>query len=169
MALEGKGKLAAILGATAATVVITQIPLLEGTKYVPYYDQGGILTVCSGVTTPTPIPNKIYTKEECEVLDAAVISEHAKASVKYLPSNAKDGHIILAVLAGYNLGPKRILDSGLPEKIRKNDPSACSALVKYHYVAKQDCSIRSNGCFGVYTRRLLERDLCEQYNLRQRK
>ena len=156
--------LAAVVGATAAAVISTQIPILEGTKYVPYYDKGHILTVCSGVTNPVPILNKVYSKEECEALDAAIISEHAKASVKHLPSNAKNGHIILAVLAGYNLGPKRILDSGLPEKIAKNDPSACSALVKYHFVAKQDCSIRSNGCYGVYTRRLLERKLCEEYN-----
>lgn len=156
--------LVAIVGITAAAVISTQIPMLEGTKYVPYYDKAHVLTVCSGVTNPTPILNKVYTKEECEALDAVVISQHAKESLKYLPENAKDGHKILAVLAGYNLGPKRIVDSGLPSKIKNNDPSACSALVKYHFVAKQDCSIRSNGCYGVYARRLLERDLCEQYN-----
>ena len=157
-------KLASVVGATAATVIMFQIPSVEGTKYVPYYDKGHVLTVCSGVTNPPPVPNKRYTKEECAALDEAVITEHAEKSVAYLPPNAKDGHKILAVLAGYNLGPKRIKDSGLPEKIVKNDPTACSALVKYHFVAKQDCSIRSNGCYGVYKRRLLERDLCEEYN-----
>lgn len=165
--MGNKTKLASLIGATAATVVMFQIPSLEGTKYVPYYDAGHVLTVCSGVTNPPPIKGKVYTKEECSALDEAVITEHAKKSVDYLPSNAKDGHKILAVLAGYNLGPKRIKDSGLPEKILKEDPKACSALVKYHYVAGMDCSIRSNGCYGVYKRRLLERDLCEQYNAKQ--
>nr|WP_314369148.1 glycoside hydrolase family protein [uncultured Acinetobacter sp.] len=30
--------------------------------------------------------------------------------------------------------------------------SACKALLEYKYVAKRDCSIRSNGCYGVWTR-----------------
>ena len=163
----GNKTLATLIGATAATVVLFQIPALEGTKYVPYYDTGHVLTVCSGVTSPPPIKNKVYSKEECAALDEAVITEHAKKSVAYLPDNAKDGHKILAVLAGYNLGPKRIKDSGLPQKIAANDPSACSALVKYHFVAGKDCSVRSNNCFGVYRRRILEKNLCEQYNAKQ--
>lgn len=159
-----KKSLAAIAGVVAAGVIATQIPALEGTKYVPYVDTGGILTVCSGVTFPKPIPGKTYTKEECAALDEAVIAEHAEKSLEYLPANAKDGHKILAVLAGYNLGPKRILDSGLPTLITKEDPKACSALVKYRFVAGKDCAIRTNNCYGVYRRRLLERDLCEEYN-----
>jgi lysozyme len=162
--MKQKISLVALIGATAAGVVMTQIPALEGTKYVPYLDTGGILTVCSGVTVPPPIKGKTYTKEECAAMDEAVIAEHAQASVAYLPANAKDGHKILAVLAGYNLGPRRIKDSGLPEMIKNNDPKACSALVKYHYVAGKDCSVRTNNCYGVYRRRLLERDLCEEYN-----
>lgn len=164
-------KLAALIGSVAAGVVLVQIPSLEGTKYVPYLDTGNVWTVCSGVANPPPIVGKTYTKEECAALDEAVISEHAEKSVKYLPDNAKDGHKILAVLAGYNLGPKRIVDSGLPEMIKREDPKACSALVKYHYVkvngVMKDCSVRNNNCYGVYRRRLLERDLCEEYNNRQ--
>lgn len=159
-----KGRLAVLVGAVAATVIATQIPRLEGTKYVPYYDKGGVLTVCSGVTFPKPIVGKTYTKEECAALDETVIIEHAEKSLKHLPPNAKDGHKILAVLAGYNLGPKRIVDSGLPMLITKDDPSACSALIKYRFVAGKDCSVRSNNCYGVYARRLTERDLCNAYN-----
>ena len=35
---------------------------------------------------------------------------------------------------------------------------ACKSLMKYKYAAGRDCSIRSNGCYGVYTRQL------ERYN-----
>ena len=35
---------------------------------------------------------------------------------------------------------------------------ACKSLLKYKYAAGRDCSIRSNGCYGVYTRQL------ERYN-----
>ncbi|MDC4828146.1 glycoside hydrolase family protein [Acinetobacter baumannii] len=30
--------------------------------------------------------------------------------------------------------------------------AACDSLLKYKYVAKRDCSIRSNGCYGVWVR-----------------
>ena len=33
-----------------------------------------------------------------------------------------------------------------------NYQQACESLLKYKYVAKRDCSIRSNNCYGVWTR-----------------
>ena len=42
--------------------------------------------------------------------------------------------------------------------------SACSALLKYKYVAKRDCSIRSNGCYGVYTRQVERYRKCVEVN-----
>ncbi len=30
--------------------------------------------------------------------------------------------------------------------------AACNSLLKYKFVAKRDCSIRSNNCYGVWTR-----------------
>lgn len=32
--------------------------------------------------------------------------------------------------------------------------AACDSLLKYKYVANRDCSIRSNGCYGVWTRQV---------------
>ncbi|MDQ8936660.1 glycoside hydrolase family protein [Acinetobacter rudis] len=37
---------------------------------------------------------------------------------------------------------------------------ACESLLKYKYVAKRDCSIRSNGCYGVWTRQKERYDKC---------
>ena len=31
---------------------------------------------------------------------------------------------------------------------------ACKSLLKWKYVAKRDCSIRSNNCYGVWTRQV---------------
>lgn len=31
---------------------------------------------------------------------------------------------------------------------------ACHSLLQYRYVAKRDCKVRSNNCYGVYTRQL---------------
>ena len=37
---------------------------------------------------------------------------------------------------------------------------ACESLLKWKYVAKRDCSIRSNGCYGVWTRQLDRYNTC---------
>ncbi|MGQ1548648.1 glycoside hydrolase family protein [Acinetobacter baumannii] len=38
--------------------------------------------------------------------------------------------------------------------------AACDSLLKYKYVAKRDCSIRSNGCYGVWTRQVERHAKC---------
>ena len=38
--------------------------------------------------------------------------------------------------------------------------AACESLLKWKYVAKRDCSIRSNGCYGVWTRQLERHAKC---------
>lgn len=42
---------------------------------------------------------------------------------------------------------------------------ACKSLLKYKYAAGRDCSIRSNGCYGVYTRQLERYNKCMGANL----
>ena len=37
---------------------------------------------------------------------------------------------------------------------------ACKSLLLYKYVAKRDCSIRSNNCYGVWTRQLERHNKC---------
>ena len=38
--------------------------------------------------------------------------------------------------------------------------AACDSLLKWKYVAKRDCSIRSNNCYGVWTRQLERHAKC---------
>ena len=38
--------------------------------------------------------------------------------------------------------------------------AACDSLLKYKYVANRDCSIRSNGCYGVWTRQVERHKKC---------
>ena len=37
---------------------------------------------------------------------------------------------------------------------------ACQSLLKWKYVAKRDCSVRSNGCYGVWKRQLDRYEKC---------
>ncbi|CAA3709270.1 glycoside hydrolase family protein [Acinetobacter baumannii] len=38
--------------------------------------------------------------------------------------------------------------------------AACDSLLKYKFVAKRDCSIRKNGCYGVWTRQVERHAKC---------
>ncbi|GAA5003170.1 lysozyme [Acinetobacter puyangensis] len=38
--------------------------------------------------------------------------------------------------------------------------AACKSLLKWKYVAKRDCSVRSNNCYGVWTRQLDRYNKC---------
>ena len=38
--------------------------------------------------------------------------------------------------------------------------AACDSLLKYKYVAKRDCSIRKNNCYGVWTRQVERHKRC---------
>ncbi len=42
--------------------------------------------------------------------------------------------------------------------------AACDSLLKYKYVAKRDCSIRKNNCYGVWTRQLERHKKCVGVN-----
>ncbi|WP_269915307.1 glycoside hydrolase family protein [Acinetobacter sp. HY1485] len=38
--------------------------------------------------------------------------------------------------------------------LQRQYTQACRSLLQYRYVAKRDCKVRSNNCYGVYTRQL---------------
>ncbi|MGX4758622.1 glycoside hydrolase family protein [Acinetobacter baumannii] len=42
--------------------------------------------------------------------------------------------------------------------------AACDSLLKWKFVAKRDCSIRSNGCYGVWTRQQDRHQKCLSVN-----
>ncbi|MDI9095705.1 glycoside hydrolase family protein, partial [Providencia rettgeri] len=61
-----KQKLTVLVGAGASAIALTVIAHFEGVRYEPYKDVGGVLTVCYGHTGIDIVPNKTYTKEECD-------------------------------------------------------------------------------------------------------
>lgn len=42
--------------------------------------------------------------------------------------------------------------------------AACKSLLNWKYVAKRDCSVRSNGCYGVWTRQVERYNKCMSVN-----
>ncbi|MDX6038210.1 glycoside hydrolase family protein, partial [Acinetobacter baumannii] len=65
----------------------------------------------------------------------------------------------------YNFGQSNWNQSSMKrELIKGNHIAACNALLKWKYVAKRDCSIRKNGCYGVWVRQLDRHQKCLSAN-----
>ncbi|MEN5171575.1 glycoside hydrolase family protein [Acinetobacter higginsii] len=61
----------------------------------------------------------------------------------------------------YQYGTTAFANSSMLRNLKAgNYKAACESLLKYKYVAKRDCSIRSNRCYGVWTRQLERYDKC---------
>lgn len=61
----------------------------------------------------------------------------------------------------YQYGTTAFANSSMLRNLKAgNYIAACDSLLKYKYVAKRDCSIRSNGCYGVWKRQLERYDKC---------
>lgn len=61
----------------------------------------------------------------------------------------------------YQFGIANWRSSSMLSSLKKGDYiQACESLLKWKYVAKRDCSIRSNGCYGVWTRQQERHKIC---------
>lgn len=165
--------LTAVIGATAASALIGLTSGSEGVSLAPYDDHIGahVETVCFGETN---VPMRRYTLADCKDMLAGSLAGYAKAVRASVPGfdDLTEGQKVAAVDYTYNRGigswnrPSR---PGEPPSVlaayRADDfPAACDLYVKWAMVNRAgkwvDCSVRSNGCYGIYTRRVKERAAC---------
>lgn len=170
----GQQKLIVLVGAVVASSLLHWIPLEEGTLYKPYSDAGfgpGVITYCSGVTYPPPIKGHTYTKEECEEIDNEAIYKHTKAFLSCVKVPVTNGQIVAGGLLFYNVGTS--CNKTYIKRLNNGDgKEACKGILLYKYVHRKnkrtgkmdtiDCSIRSNNCYGVFKRHILEYNLCTE-------
>ncbi|MHC3125273.1 endolysin LysAB3 [Acinetobacter sp. GN11] len=65
----------------------------------------------------------------------------------------------------YQYGVPTFAKSSMLKHLKSSQyKAACDSLLKYKYVAKRDCSIRKNGCYGVWTRQLDRHQKCISAN-----
>lgn len=132
--LIGAGAGASLM-AIVMTAIIPQIQNFEGTKYTPYRDIGGILTVCSGHTGPDVVVRKVYTPGECAALtqtDATKAADgvlNVSPQLKYHPMQ-----LAAAVSFSYNVGVGNYSKSSVAKYFNVgNLEMGCSELLKYTY------------------------------------
>ena len=62
-----------------------------------------------------------------------------------------DAYVDLA----YNVGPYNVCKSSIPVKVKaERYEAACNTILDFKKAGGRDCSVRSNGCYGVWLRRL---------------
>jgi lysozyme len=134
----------------------------EGTVLANYIDAVGVETWCTGETQMGRL-EKGYTREYCmklfvksySVYSRQVYSCYNETAKKYVtPSmHAAFTDVFYNAGAGCKSNMIGFLKVGQPVK-------ACNVILQYKRAGGKDCSVRSNGCYGVWDRRLKVYPLC---------
>ncbi len=151
----------------ASTAFFASLIGYEGYSSKPYLDSGKVATIGIGSTkyengTPVKMADKPITKERAIQISKSHISKDEMAFRKSLPGvklTQTEYDVYLDFV--YNFGQSNWNQSSMKsELIKGNHIAACNALLKWKFVAKRDCSIRKNGCYGVWTRQLERHAKC---------
>lgn len=154
-------------GLAASAAFFTYLENKEGYSAKPYKDTGGVVTQGIGSTVK---PNGQPIKMTDPKITRKTAQEWAKAHV------AKDEVAFRKSLTGvklsqveydvyldftYNFGQANWNQSSMLRNLKQGKyVRACDSLLKWKYVAKKDCSVRSNNCYGVWTRQLERHQKC---------
>lgn len=147
----------ALLAASAA--FFTSLIGYEGYKSKPYLDSAKVATIGIGSTsyengTKVKMTDKPISKDRAVQIAKAHIAKDEVAFRKSLQGvklTQTEYDVYLDFV--YNYGQANWNGSSMLRNLKAGQyKQACTSLLKYKYVAKRDCSIRSNGCYGVWTR-----------------
>lgn len=142
-----------LLGVTTATLV-TGAMTLEGTKFDPYKDIGGIPTVCTGHTGPDVKMGVRWTPAACkEVLEKDLI-KHGQGILECVKVPLNQNQYNAFTLFAFNVGVGGFCKSTLAKQLNKGQyTEACNGMYKWVYVN----GVKSN---GLYNRRKVEVSMC---------
>lgn len=67
------------------------------------------------------------------------------------------------VRLAHNVGAVKVCGSSIVPKVRRGDYiAACDAILTFNKAIGKDCSVRSNGCYGVWLDRLATHKICTE-------
>ncbi|HGJ5877303.1 MAG TPA: lysozyme [Arsenophonus sp.] len=152
-----------ILMATGDSVLFlatTMTTHFEGLKFKPYFDGGGMLSVCYGHTSNDIERNRTYTQEDCDKW----LDDDSNAVKRYVDPLIKVDVKTLTQAApysfAYNVGVGNFAKSTLLKKLNAEDPQgAFEAIKQWVYVKdeKRHIKVKSK---GLMNRREIESVIC---------
>lgn len=149
-----------VVGLAASAAFFTSLIYREGFTSNPVIPvKGDKPTIGIGSTkyengTPVKMTDKPISKDRAIQIAKTHISKDEGYFRKSLPGvKLSQVEYDLYLDFMYQFGQSAWSGSSMRRLILQGKPrQACDALLKWKYVAKRDCSIRSNGCYGVWIR-----------------
>lgn len=127
-------------------------PVIENTKDSQW---------CAGITG---IPRQdYYSDEDCDRLTSGHLYNDLLALEQCLPMDKMPDRIAFAARhMAYNTGPNLVCRSSMARAWRSGDfsPNSCKVILRYTFVAGQDCRKTGKRCPGVVSRREYEYGTC---------
>ena len=121
---------------------------------------GDVPTIGFGTTEGVKMGDRITPPKALEraLQDVQKFEGALKRCVKVpLHQHEYDAYMSLA----YNIGPGAFCSSTLVKLLNAGDyTGACEQILRWKRAAGKDCSVRANGCYGLFTRRQSEYTLC---------
>ncbi|MBY7931788.1 lysozyme [Vibrio fluvialis] len=142
-------------GASSITIAVAMVMPFEGVEYRPYYDVVGVLTVCYGHTGPDIIPDKTYSKAECQQLldaDLKVVQRQVDPLIQVDIPEATRAALYSFT---YNVGIGNFTGSTLLKLLNQRlYIAACEQLKRWVYAGGKKWK-------GLITRREIEDQVCQ--------
>lgn len=133
----------------AGVALLALLTIDEGTRYKPYRDIAGVLTVCQGHTGPDIDPNKTYTKADCDALLIKDTEKHGKAVLRCTKVPLNQNQYDAFTRFTFNLGEWRFCNSSVVKKLNAGDYNgACRAMLLYRGVCRKKDN--KGGCVPGY-------------------
>ncbi|HGJ5874387.1 MULTISPECIES: lysozyme [Arsenophonus] len=147
-------KIVVAAGGGVMLLASTMIMHFEGLELAPYFDGGGVLSVCYGHTGKDIERKQTYTKAECEQWlnnDLQTVKKQVDPLIQIKINTLTQAAIYSFV---YNVGIGNFQRSTLLKKLNAGDQNgACEAMKQWVYVGKEKWQ-------GLMTRREIESAIC---------
>ena len=164
--MADKKKPLAALGITGA--LLASIITYEGYTSKPVIPTKGDIPTIGHGTTIYPngqrvkMTDKAITRQQAKTYLTDYVNKDAQKFAASMPSvklSQAEYDVYLDWTYQYGLGAwnKSSIKANL---VKGNYVQACKSLLKYKFVAGRDCSVRSNNCYGVYTRQVKRYEKC---------
>ena len=130
-----------------------------------YLDQGGVPTICNGITGQDIKIGMGVTYKWCRDRFASELEKHSKPLDK-VPYQMSDLARVAWSDFCFNVGIGACSGSSAFKVLTAgNERASCDGFLDWRWTrvngVKKDCSIASSKCGGIWTRRNSERDLCQ--------
>ena len=149
-----------LVGAVS-TALISAAALWEGTRYEPYYDVGGIPTVCIGYTGKGIVFGKRYSHAECTAFLKQELATHGQGVLNCITRPLKENEFNAFTLMAYNIGINAFCGSQTAKQFNLgNTLTACDRIAFAANKTPNWSYVNGEFVKGLHNRRLYERSMC---------